>query len=100
MLNLIYSKFTEKGQGSRVSSIKTVPKPPSSKAVKKKTDEQLFEFLNSGPNSIGSIDQKAPNFTSTPVKHKPTESVKTTSPPKPIVTTLEKSEAIEIGELN
>jgi len=47
---------------------KSIQRPVSTS--RKKTDEQLFEFLNSGPSSLATAEKRAPQFTSTPVKQK------------------------------
>ena len=76
---------------------RSTQRPASASSVRKKTDEQLFEFLNSGPSSLGTAEKRAPQFTSTPVKQKPPQSFKQSDEVKAITQTAEESISIDKG---
>lgn len=78
-------------------SVKTIQRPSSSTSVRKKADEELFEFLNSGPAAVGSNDKKPPKFTSTPVKQRQSQTAKSVVPSKPIISSAEMPLSVEAG---
>ncbi|XP_065067358.1 golgin subfamily A member 5-like [Rhopilema esculentum] len=64
------SKSLPEATKSTSFSTKSVARSSSASNVKKKTDEQLFEFLNSGQGLASGSDKKMPPLTSTPIKPK------------------------------
>ena len=75
---------------------KSIQKPVSSS--RKKTDEQLFEFLNSGPSSLGTAEKRVPQFTSTPVKQKSSQIAQQPDDHTGVAQTSEKSISADKGE--
>ena len=86
---------------SSASLAKSTQRPTSvSNVKKKKTDEQLFEFLNSGPSTVAVVDKRAPQFTSTPVKQKPPQTMKQSDDTKEVIPqAAEKPPSNDEGEL-
>eukprot|EP00112_Aurelia_sp_Birch-Aquarium-sp1_P007069 Seg1772.1 transcript_id=Seg1772.1/GoldUCD/mRNA.D3Y31 product="Golgin subfamily A member 5" protein_id=Seg1772.1/GoldUCD/D3Y31 len=72
-------------------STRGLPRSASASNVKKKTDEQLFEFLNSGPDGA---DKKTLPLTSTPIKTK-TQQTKPDVVPKNLPSKVERKVSIE-----
>ena len=78
---------------------KGAQRPPSSALIaRKKTDEQLFEFLNSGSSSSVPAENRVPQFTSTPVKQKPIQAARLADEVNADTPKLEKTGSDEIGE--
>ena len=76
---------------------KSIQRPVSTS--RKKTDEQLFEFLNSGPSSLATAEKRAPQFTSTPVKQKSSQNAQQPDDQTGVVFKSEKTMPTDKGEL-